>query len=146
MLGQIEADILSDRQRIEQGAGLEDHRLAIAGNSIGRLKCLAVYQDVPRIRHLQADEVPQQDRLATAARTHDHKNLPRLNLEVETLKHFVPIVAFSEAADLEPDARLLGEIAHDGHLGNFRGFALEFPVVEAGEARVTPQDPNTTPP
>jgi hypothetical protein len=31
-------------------------------------------------------------------------------------------------------------------LGNFRGFALEFPVVEAGEASVTPQDPNTTPP
>jgi hypothetical protein len=31
-------------------------------------------------------------------------------------------------------------------LGNFRGFVLEFPVVEAGEASVTPQDPNTTPP
>jgi hypothetical protein len=58
----------------------------------------------------------------------------------------VPIVAFSEAADLEPDARLLGEIAHDGHLGNFRGFALEIPVVGVGEAGVTPQDPNTTPP
>jgi hypothetical protein len=31
-------------------------------------------------------------------------------------------------------------------LGNFRGFALEIPVVGVGEASVTPQDPNTTPP
>src|SRR5437764_1433631 len=67
----------------------------------------AGHLDAPfEVEDFQADDVLEQNALATAAGSHDHKNLLALDREVDALEHEVAIVALSQAFDFNANAGL----------------------------------------
>ena len=117
MLGQIDANILSDGHVGQQGAGLEDHRDAVTGGQLGGLDRYAVNQNLPLVGFFQADELFKQHRFAAPARSHDDENFTGADLETDALEHFMALVAFAQAVNHQPDALLpVGNGVHGGGL------------------------------
>ena len=73
---------------------------AISGDRHG----FAVDQDFAGVRRFEADEMLEQNTFAAAARSHDDKNFPGLDFEVNALEHFLAAKTFAQAAHLQADA------------------------------------------
>ena len=72
--------------------------------AISGLDGFPVDEDFAGVGQFQADEVLEQDALATAARPHDDKDFPGPDLEINALKHFLAVKTFVQAAHHEADA------------------------------------------
>ena len=125
MLGQIETDVFSDGQRGQQRAGLKNHRHPVTGCDLRRLNRLALNQDFPLVWRLQADELPEQHRLAAATRSHDDEDFAGVDLKINALEHFMSIVTLAKPSDLKPDALPFSKTAHivAGHSLCLRSFS-----------------------
>src|SRR5260221_206951 len=106
VLTQIEAHILADRQRIEQGPGLKNHGQAVLIHHALREDGLALEQDFALVRLFQADDVFEQHALAAAAGAHDDKNFLAFDRKLDPFQDQLAAVAFPQAADLAPDTGL----------------------------------------
>src|SRR5262245_54440207 len=106
MLGQVEANVFTDGQRIEQGAGLKDHGHAVFVHDAGRLDGFAFDEDFAVVGRFQSDEVFEQYAFATAARTHDDKDFPPLHLEVQSLEHRVAVETAAQPPHGDTDTLL----------------------------------------
>ena len=104
MLAQIKPDVFADGERVEQRAGLKDHRHAVFGGDFRGLNRFPVDEDFAGVGRFKADEVFEQDALAAAARPHDDKNLAGLDLEINALEHFLAVKALAQPAHRESDA------------------------------------------
>ena len=104
---QIKADIFAHGQRIEQRAGLEDHRHAVFGGDFRRLNGFAVDENFAGIRRFQADQMLEQNALAAAAGSHDDKDFAGLDLEINALEHFLAVETFPQVAHLQAHAGMV---------------------------------------
>jgi hypothetical protein len=73
------------------------------------LNGLAFDQNLSLVRLFQADELSEQDRFATAARSNDDKNFAGVDLEIDSVEHFMSVVALVEPVDGQSDTVLLGK-------------------------------------
>jgi hypothetical protein len=108
VFGQVQADVLPDRQRIQQRAGLEDHRHAVTIHNPRRLQGLAFEEDFPGVRRFQPDQVLEQDGFAAAAGAHDDENLARRHLEIQAAQNFLAVERLAQPAHAQADAVGLG--------------------------------------
>src|SRR6266540_1183017 len=81
VFGQVQSDVFSHRERVEQRARLEDHGHSIFVHDAGRLNRLALDENLPFIRGFEPDEVLEQHAFAATARTHHDKNLAALHIK-----------------------------------------------------------------
>ena len=82
VLGEIEADVFADGQRVEQRAGLKHHGHPVTVHHVGRLHRLALDEDLALVGSFEADDVFKQDTFATATWTHDYKYFIRCHIQI----------------------------------------------------------------
>jgi hypothetical protein len=73
---------------------------------------LALNQDFPLVRRFQADELPEQHRLAAATRSHEDEDFTGVDLKINALEHFMSIVTLAKPSDLKPDAPPFSQASH----------------------------------
>jgi hypothetical protein len=49
----------------------------------------------------------EQNAFAAAARAHDHKDLARFDLEIETTEHLLPMETLAKSADFDADTAMI---------------------------------------
>src|SRR5687767_13590024 len=102
---QAERHVLPDRERIEQGAALEQHAelvhdlFALAGRHARDL--VAVDLDRALVRLHQADDALDQHRLAGARAADHHQRLALRHVEVEVPQHHLAAEGFAQSPDLD---------------------------------------------
>jgi hypothetical protein len=113
VFGEVKPNVLPDRQRVEQRAGLKDHGHAVMVHDLGRVNRLAFDEDFPDVRFLQPNDVFEQDGFATAAGTHDNEYLTWLNVKVQPAEDFLTAKRLAQPAHLDADAMLIvGRTVH----------------------------------
>ena len=108
MFAQVEAHVLADGQRIEQGAGLKNHGQAIFVQHPGTVNGFSFDENVPCVGFFQADDVFKQDAFAAAAGTHDDKNLLPLDSKIDALQDQLAIITFAQSTDLDAHTSVRG--------------------------------------
>ncbi len=103
-------DVLADGERIEEGAGLEEHAETLADLGqpfvveLGDLG--AVDENFARVGLERADDVAQEGTFAAAAAAHDDEDFAVLQLEGDVLQNLPRAEAAAHVAHLEGVGRL----------------------------------------
>jgi DNA-directed RNA polymerase subunit beta len=118
MFRKIKPDVFAHGQRIEQRAGLKNHRQAVFVHDVGILDRFVVDEDFAGVGRLQSDHVLEQNALSAAARAHDDEDFAGRYLEIHIQQHGMTSEAFVQVTNPHTHTAFVGFItAH--HLSKY---------------------------
>jgi hypothetical protein len=104
---EIKPDVFTDRERIEQRAGLEHQRHVVFAPISGDWMDSPLIKNFSGVRRIKSDDVLEQNAFAAAAWPHDDKNFAGLDFEINALEHFLTVKTFAQPAHLDADAGIV---------------------------------------